>query len=101
MSKNNDLTMVKKCTEILETKEIFTLNLDGFSDIDDFDDSKGLLWNFRHYLSNSDNNISSLLGVQKDDVYDLCKYDLKGERLNEILGKIETYLKQSNIIDAL
>lgn len=93
--------MVKKCTEILETKEIFTLNLDGFSDINDFEDSKGLLWNFRHYLSHSDNNVSILLGVHKDDVIELCKNDMKGEQLEEILGKIETYLKQSNIIDDL
>lgn len=88
MSKNKDVKMVKNCAEILETKEIFTLNLDDYSDINDFDNSKGILWDFKHYLSRNEDLFSKILGIDKDSVTELCNKNIQDDRLTIILHNI-------------
>lgn len=88
MSKNKDVKMVKNCAEILETKEIFTLNLDDYSDINDFDNSKGILWDFKHYLSRNEDLFSKILCIDKDSVTELCNKNIQDDRLTIILHNI-------------
>lgn len=49
--------------EIQETKESFSLNLDDHTGFNDFEYSKGLLWNFKKYFMNNKTPVYFLLGL--------------------------------------
>lgn len=57
--------MLDNYAKIAETSEAFVLNLDDYSGLDDFECSKGLLWDFKYYLSSHEVSISTLLDLEK------------------------------------
>ncbi len=85
--------MFEMYTKILETKEIFTLNLDDYSGIDDFEESKGLLWSFRHYLKNNKNDVHVLLRIKKESINDLSNSEIKASNFYNIISDIISNLK--------
>lgn len=68
--------MLDNYAKIAETSEAFVLNLDDYSGLDDFEYSKGLLWDFKYYLGSNDVGISALLDLNKIDLDKLIIKDI-------------------------
>jgi len=80
---------MSKFAKILETKDIFALNLDDFSGLDDFEISKGLIWNFKYYLVHNTININELFKISENQVNVLIDVDNNTEftRIIDIISK--------------
>lgn len=61
--------------DIKEIKEAFFLNLEDYTNFDDFEISKGLLWNFKTYTHNHSEvfkEIKNLNDIKLDKMFKHC-----------------------------
>lgn len=84
--------MLTNYSKILDTKDIFALNLDSYSGLDDLEYSKGLLWNFNYYLLNNDNNVNDLLGISKSTLEQLTVNSTNANLFNQVIEHISEQL---------
>lgn len=93
--------MLDNYAKIAETSEAFVLNLDDYSGLDDFENSKGLLWDFKYYLSGNDVNISALLDLDKIYFDKLIVKDILNDDFVLIVKQIVRKLMESESLSKI
>lgn len=93
--------MLDNYAKIAETSEAFVLNLDDYSGLDDFEYSKGLLWDFKYYLGSNDVGISELLDLNKIDLDKLIIKDILNDDFALTVKRIVRKLMEDESLSKL